>query len=138
MNQRMRGRNDCAIAAIAFATGFSYPRVLKAAIDSQGFRLGGPMGCNMYQTLNRLRVPYECEIYRRRHSMNVRKIRLQGVRIVSVRSLNLRRRNAYHAVVLIDGKVFDPSNRRRASLDYVLARADNAAVIWPLTYDDRW
>ena len=125
--EKMRFSNDCTVASVAMALRIPYSRVLKVA-KSIGFKPNGKYGCDVYRVVKKL--GYDCKIraYFGDHRIGSRwvehfarrRIPVKGIWIVSINSLN--NRGGYHAVVVCNGVVYDPSNKRRANIDYVMRK----------------
>ncbi len=106
---KMRFDNDCTVASVAMATRLPYSKCLRIA-KQHGFTPYHRTGFDIGLLLVRVNVDFDCAIFRLRM--------LQQPVIVSIRSLN--NRNGFHAVVVDQGKVYDPSNKKCASFNYVL------------------
>lgn len=116
--QKMRFSNDCSLASVAMVTRIPYQRVLKVAL-SRGFKPNGRYGARIGELLIDLDIDFDVRVYIPIKNERARRpIPVRGAWIVSIPSLN--NRGGYHAVVVCNGVVFDPSNKRRASINYIM------------------
>lgn len=104
---QQRYNNDCSIACVAMYLNLTYEEVLKITIEQHDFMPNG-MGINVGDLF--LDLGYQPRF---KH----KKI-IQDTCVVSIPSLNFP--NKFHAVVLNNNKIIDPSNLIKAELDYVL------------------
>ena len=112
--QRMRFSNDCSVASVSMVLRRPYEEVLKVAIANK-FNPDSPVGIDVYSLLHYCGYDCSCRIYIR--ALGLRPIPMKQPIIVSIPSLNNYK--GRHAVVIQQGRVYDPSNRRRASFNYV-------------------
>ena len=106
---KMRFDNDCSIASVATATRTPYSKCLKVAKEN-GFIPYGKNGFDVGKLLFLLNFEFKVKV--------TRLILIPSPLIVSIPSLN--NRGGFHAIVVHNGKVLDPSNKKTANFDYVL------------------
>jgi NADH:ubiquinone oxidoreductase subunit E len=109
--QKMRYSNDCAIAAVAMALRVPYSRVFAASRFQEQFKPNGRLGCYPGQLI--IDCGFECEYIMRRAKMRATNYPV----VVSVKSVN--NRVGRHAVVVCQGRVYDPSNKRQVTIQHV-------------------
>lgn len=108
--QKMRFDNDCTVASVSMVTRIPYDRCLKVAIEN-GFIPDGKIGFDVAVLLMHLDI--ECC-----YGVNKLVLCKDEPIITSIHSLN--NPDGFHAVAVHQGKVYDPSNKKTASLNYVL------------------
>ncbi len=123
---RQRYDNDCAIAAVSMATGIPWHKCAAMARAKYGWRPTRKTGVCYNWLLTRLGWDTEFHpgiAFGLRPKVNHRRA------VVSVRSINVRGKNHYHAVAIVNGRVLDPSPRRQVSAERIKRGARNVMQI---------
>lgn len=123
---RQRYSNDCAIAAVSMATGVPWHVCANLARAKYGWRPSGRFGVCYNWLLSRLLWETEFhpgQAFKLRPKSNHRRA------VASVRSVNIRGKNHFHAVAIVNGRVLDPSRRKQVSAERVKRSARNITEI---------
>lgn len=123
------------MAAIAMATGIPYHQCMRVA-RAKGYSVLKTKGMSPYHILYHLGMGSDSDIIKSRKRLPHTKLRPRA--IYSVKSVNRRGKNAYHAVVFFKGKVLDPSPRRQISVARLKKTTRNVAYdIKPIDWEER-